>query len=255
MIKKLSILLVFSGLIWWSCEEKIPPHSIPPLSITVTSLSVGDTILTETLYITLDSDDRASGYRYRLDASLWSDWSTSDSILLDYLDEGSHELYVQAVESGSNDTSEVVSISFVVDAVEGPSLMFYPRRHKAQVGETVTFFVNAEEVENLMAAELHMEFDSTALSVVSVGQGSFFMNGQETIFSYELGQDNIDVLTSVVNSDAPAVNGTGPLMELQVTLLGSAAATISFSGNEVFRDPDNNDFVILEEVNGLVTEE
>ncbi len=254
------LLLSFTSFVWWSCED-IAVEDLPPLVLETTSLISGDTLTQETISITLNSEGLASEYRYMFDSDPWSDWSSGNVIVLEYLDEGAHELQLQALRTSSNDstdlsdTSDIQMISFFVDAVEGPSLMFYPRRHKAQSGEQVTFLIHAEEVENLMAAEIHLEFDTTAISINAVIQGSFFINDQESIFSYDIGEGTISILTSVVNSDAPSVSGTGVLADIQVTLLGSSDATISFSGNEVFRDPDNNDVVILEKVNGLITVE
>lgn len=262
MTKKLFLIqsFILTSFVWWSCEDSVG-EDLPPLVLETTSLISGDTLTQETIAITLNSEGLALEYRYMLDSDPWSDWSSDDIVVLEYLDEGAHELQLQALRTNSNDstdlsdTSDILMISFFVDAVEGPSLMFYPRRHKAQSGEQVTFLIHAEEVENLMAAEIHLEFDNTAISVNAVIQGSFFINGQESIFSYDIGDGTISVLTSVVNSDAPSVGGTGVLAEIQVTLLGSSDATISFSGNEIFRDPDNNDFSINERVNGLITVE
>ena len=254
MKKKLFIILTFilGSSVWHSCEDL---EDVPPLTIETTSLSTGDTLLTETISITLNNDSLEIEYRYLLDSEPWSDWSTVNVIVLEYLDEGAHEIQFQALRSEPADTSDILTISFVVDAVDGPSVMLYPRRHKAQVGDQMTFLIHAEEVANLMAAELHMEYDTTALSVDAISQGSFFMNGQESIFSFEKENGTISILTSIVNSDAPAVSGTGPLVEMQVTLVGTSDATISFTGNDIFRDPNNNDFAILERVNGIITVE
>ena len=52
----------------------------------------------------------------------------------------------------TGDTSEVVQLNFNVDAVSGPSLMLFPRKHQAFSGETITFKVMAEEVIELSGA-------------------------------------------------------------------------------------------------------
>ena len=257
MTKKLFLIqsFILTSFVWWSCEDSVG-EDLPPLVLETTSLISGDTLTQETIAITLNSEGLALEYRYMLDSDPWSDWTSNNVIVLEYLDEGAHEVQLQALRANSNDLSDttgILIISFFVNAVEGPSLMFYPRRHKAQAGEQLTFSIHAEEVENLMAAEMHLDFDPTAISVNSVTQGSFFMNGQESIFSYDVDDGTISLLTSVVNSDAPSVSGTGALAEIQVTLLSSADASISFSGNNVFRGPYNNDFVINEIVNGLIS--
>ena len=42
---------------------------------------------------------------------------------------------------------------------------------------------------------------------------------------------------------------------MQVKLLQSGSATVSFNGSDAFIDPDNNDIIILEKINGLVVTE
>ena len=156
----------------------------------------------------------------KLDSFSWTDWNESSSATLSYLDEGDHQLSVQS-RYLNGDTSNVVSVSFIVDAVAGPSLMFYPRRHFAQVGETVTFQVMAEEVTNLMMSEFIW---STILQCWKSCQylKVTFSNGQNSIFLYEINteagavQINTTYLIVIL-----FVNGTGDLAEIQVRLLQS----------------------------------
>ena len=61
-----------------------------------------------------------------------------------------------------------------MDAVDGPSLMFFPRRHIVSQGDTVIFKILAEEVNSLMAAEIHIDFDPSKIEIISISQGSFF---------------------------------------------------------------------------------
>ena len=90
------------------------------------------------------------------------------------------------------------------------------------------------------------------LEILSVSQGSLFQNGQESIFSYEIGSGSIEVLTTLLSSSSPSVSGTGDLIHIEVKSLQSGSASISFNGSDVFRDPDNNDITIIEKINGRV---
>ena len=174
-------------------------------------------------------------------------------MLLGYLDEGNHQLYAQS-RYLNGDTSETVSVSFVVDAVDGPSLMFYPRRQFAQSGETVTFQIMAEEVINLMMSEIHLEFDPSKLEIVSISQGSFFQNGQNSLFLYEINIESGDVQinTTLLDGGAPSLDGTGSLAFIEVKLLQSGSSQINFNGSDAFIGPDNSEIPILEKINGLV---
>ena len=254
--------LVFIILLFLSCEDTVPIRDnpldedggeyIPPI-ISLKDISDGDTLYSESIEFIWEGNELVAEFRYKLDSFSWTDWNESSSATLSYLDEGDHQLSVQS-RYLNGDTSNVVSVSFVVDAVAGPSLMFYPRRHFAQAGETVTFQIMAEEVTNLMMSEIHLEYDPSVLEIMSISQGNFFQNGQNSIFLYEINTEAgaVQINTTLLDSDSPFVNGTGDLAEIQVRLLQSSSATVSFNGSDAFIGPENNDITILEKINGIV---
>jgi len=264
MIYRLTYL-VFIILLFLSCEDTVPLRDNPldedggeyiPPTISLMDISDGDTLYSESIEFIWEGNELVAEFRYKLDSFVWTDWNESTSAILSYLDEGDHQLSVQS-RYLNGDTSDVASVSFVVDAVGGPALMFYPRRHFAQSGETVTFQIIAEEVTNLMMSEIHLEYDPTMLEIMSISQGSFFQNGQNSIFLYEVntGAGAVQINTTLLDGDAPSVSGTGDLAELQVKLLQSGSAIVSFNGSDAFIDPGNNDIAILEKINGLVVTE
>ena len=261
-MKRLFTYVLFLFILFFlSCEDVTPVQDNPldpgnedyvePTIAFVSELNNGDIISAETLSLAWQGNELVTEYRYKLDSFPWTDWFEDASATLEYLDEGEHTISIQS-RYLSGDTSAIASLSFVVDAVEGPALMFYPRRHIIAQGSTVTFYVLAEEVTALMAAEIHLEFDPSKLEIVSVSQGSLFQNGQESIFSYEIGSGSIEILTTLLSSSSPSVSGTGDLIQIEVKSLQSGSASISFNGSDVFRDPDNNDITIIEKINGRV---
>ena len=229
---------------------------MPPTVAFTSGPTDGQTIDASGVTFSWEGNELVSEFRYKLDVFDWTEWSESTSATLSYLDEGDHQLSVQS-RYLNGDTSDVASVSFIVDAVAGPALMFYPRRHFAQAGETVTFQILAEEVTDLMMSEIHLEYDPAMLEIISVSQGSFFQNGQNSIFLYEINTTAgaIQINTTLLDGDSPAVSGTGDLAELQVKLLQSGSATVSFNGSDAFIGPENNDITILEKINGLVVTE
>ena len=40
-----------------------------------------------------------------------------------------------------------------------------------------------------MMSEIHLEYDSSMLEIISISQGSFFQNGQNSIFLYEINSE------------------------------------------------------------------
>jgi hypothetical protein len=262
---KYRLIYLLSLLFVLSCEDSTPIRDNPldeeggdyiaPI-IGLLDIVDGDILYSESIEFTWEGNELVTEYRYKYDSFDWTEWSESTSATLSYLDEGDHELAVQA-RYVNGDTSDVASVSFIVDAVAGPALMFYPRRHFAQAGETVTFQIMAEEVTNLMMSEIHLEYDPAMLEIMSISQGSFFQNGQNSIFLYEINTEAgaVQINTTLLDGDSPAVSGTGDLAEIQVKLLQAGSATLSFNGSDAFIGPENNDITILEKINGLVVEE
>ena len=95
------------------------------------------------------------------------------SIILDYLDEGTHRFQLQG-EYPTGDISDIIEINFNVDAVLGPALIFFPRRHFTTQGNTVTFQVIAEEVYDLTGMEMIIQYNPEHIGVEAVRQGSIF---------------------------------------------------------------------------------
>ena len=249
----------------FNCEDTVPIRDNPlddeggdyiPPTISLLDIVDGDILYSESIEFTWEGNELVTDFRYKLDSFDWTDWNESNTATLSYMDEGDHQLSVQS-RYLNGDTSDVASVSFIVDAVGGPALMFYPRRHIAQAGETVTFQIMAEEVTNLMMSEIHLEYDPSMLEVMSISQGSFFQNGQNSIFLHEINAEAgaVQINTTLLDGDTPSVSGTGDLAEIQVKLLQSGSATVSFNGSDAFIDPDNNDITILEKINGLVVTE
>ena len=262
---RIYIFYIISFLLFFSCEDVTAVRENPldedggdyekPI-IDFLDIADGDILFSETIQINLSGNELVSEYRYKIDSYDWIDWSEEGFITLNYLDEGNHQLSVQS-RYLNGDISDVASISFIVDAISGPALMFYPRRHFAQEGETVTFQILAEEVTDLMMSEIHLEYDPTMLEIMSVSQGSFFQNGQNSIFLNEINSEGgfIQINTALLDGDSPSVSGTGDLAEIQVKLLQSGSAAVSFNGDDTFINSENNSITILEKISGLVVEE
>jgi hypothetical protein len=259
---KYRLIYLLSLLFVLSCEDTTPIRDNPldeeggdyiaPI-VGLLDIVDGDTLYSEAVEFTWEGNELVTEYRYKYDSFDWTEWSENTSATLSYLDEGDHQLSVQS-RYLNGDTSDVASISFVVDAVAGPALMFYPRRHFAEQNETVTFQILVEEVTDLMASEIYLEYAPSRLEIISISQGSFFQNGQNSIFLYEINSTAgaVQINTTLLDGDSPVVSGTGDLVELQVKLLVSDSATLNFNGSNFFRGPDNNDITIFEKVNGLV---
>ena len=70
---------------------------------------------------------------------------------------------------------------------------------------------------------------------------------------YEINTDEgvVQINTTLLDGDTPSVSGTGDLAEIQVKLLQSSSATVSFNGSDAFIDPENKvKFLFLKRLMG-----
>ena len=262
MIKRLFIIIV---LLFWSCDEVVIEQDNPldpgnpdfdPPVVTFTSGPQDETVGTSEVTFEWEGNELISAYRTKFNNDSWTGWVTNTSVTLQYLDEGSYSFSIQGRYS-TEDTSAVVTSNFGVDAVQGPALMFYPRANFSSVGSNVTFQVHAEDVNDLTAVQFNVTFDPSKLEIVSVTQGSFFLEFGESIFSYDFDNQtgSFSVVTAALGGDQPSGMGTGPLLEVVLTVKESGTSYLEFDGTELFRDPDNNNISISEAVNGVVISE
>ena len=263
MIKRLSIIIV---LLFWSCDEVVleqdnlldpgNPEYDPPVITFVSGPGGGETISTSEATFSWEGNDLVSEYRTKINNDPWGDWADHTSITLQYLDEGGYTFSIQGRYT-TEDTSAVITNNFSVDAVQGPALMFYPRANFSSVGSNVTFQVHAEDVNDLTAVQLNVTFDPSKLEIVSITQGSFFQGFGESIFSFDFDNQtgSFSVVTAALGGDQPSGMGTGPLLEVVLTVKETGTSYLEFDGTELFRDPDNNNISISEAVNGVVISE
>ena len=258
-----SILFV-SAIIWFACEpgeEFLPANPLDPenqnyISPQVTFTSApneGATLSTSTIMFVWDGNEPGMSYRYAFDGN-WSSWENEKkSITIDDIDEGLHSIAAQSSYS-TGDTSNVISVNFNVNAVLGPSLLFYPRKHVAFFGETVTFQIMAEEVVSLSGAEFLVNYDPTMVQIESVTQGEFFQSGTQSIFhvDHNTTQGSFFILMAILDTETPSVDGTGVLAEVVVKLLNQGTNNLSFGSTNKFRDPDNTEITIREKIGGIV---
>ena len=109
-------------------------------------------------------------YRFSFDGE-WSEWEEErTSVTINHMDEGSHTFAVQSKYT-NDDTSSVISSTFIVDAVKGSSLMIYPRKFSAESGQEFEIYLMAEEVSDLAAAEVQLSFDVSMIEIVDVEVG------------------------------------------------------------------------------------
>ena len=107
--------------------------------------------------------------------------------------------------------------------------------------------VYAMEVVNNAGSYIHVSYDKTKLSLLSLIQGDFYAGAPELLFYYEDNADagQINIYSGFLGVDSASVSGTGQLASLVFTTLVGGQSTVSFTTESKFADPQNNPIQIL----------
>jgi len=263
MAYKIYIPLGVFSLILFSCDEPVVLEDNvldpggeeyeAPNVVFSDNMFQGAIFSEESVPIILSGNELVSEYRVQLDNNVWSEWSEDNTFVLDYLDEGAHIVSAQT-RYPSLEESEIIGFEFTVDAVAGPSLMFYPRRQYAVSGDVLTFSIHAEEVDALAGAELIINYNPAQVVIESISSGSIFMMNGEPIFFSEVNiEDNsITITTAVWGQNYPSFSGTGSLVELMFQVVTTGEIDLFIHENSLFRNAQDGPIEISEFIPGKI---
>jgi hypothetical protein len=184
-------------------------------------------------------------------------WTSDTSATFDFLDEGSHTFTIYSTNTGGCVVEKPAVVkTFTVDAVQGPSVMFFPRMKTVGVGETFTYDIRAEEVTNLFGAKLSVSYSASLVTVDSVQAGSYVQSsgGDAIVFS---SLDNVGgkavINLVIVGGNPKGITGSGVIATLMCRALVTGTADFSFDqGETTYRDTTNASIPIRDLVGGKV---
>jgi hypothetical protein len=261
----MKIIYLFIAILFISCgaDEFDPnnpidpdnPDYIPPVVSIVSGVVLDQVVTTSSISVNYSGNESSMLFRSKLDSNDWSGWVSSTNVTIDHLDEGDHEFLLQGKYT-TGDTSEVIWVPFAVDAVQGPSLLFFPRKSIQSVGDLVTLKVFAEEVFELAGTGFTLEYNPARIRIDAVRSGDIFIGSGTPIFLNQVDEVNgtIDISTAIWDGSGSTFSGTGIVMEIDVVLLSGGDAQIEFDGTEVFRNKNNTEIIINESVGGIITD-
>jgi hypothetical protein len=184
-------------------------------------------------------------------------WTSDTSATFDFLDEGSHTFTIYSTnEGGCVIEKPAVVKTFTVDAVHGPSVMFFPRLKTVSAGETFTYDIKAEEVSGLFGAKLSISYSASIVTVDSVQTGSYVQSGggDAIVFSSSDNASGKAVINLVVVGGNPkGITGSGVIVTLICRAAANGTADFSFDrAQTTYRDTTNVDIPIRDLVDGRV---
>jgi len=252
----LNIFLVSCDLPTFDIDNPYDPQNIDYVDPSVTILSgpVEDEIATnDQVVFNWVGNNETMTFRYFFDGSLIQEWDDITSAKIEYLDEGEHRFGVQG-KYPTDDVSDTVYVNFNVNAVPGPSLLFYPRKIDVTIGQEASFKILAEEVIGLAAAEFSLSYDPLFLNIKSITQGELFQAANQSIFhvDHDPSLGTISILTAILDGKSPSVEGTGVLAEIILEVNNQGSSNISFIGVNKFRGANNTAIDISEKIGGLI---
>lgn len=236
-----------------------PDYEVPIADVTGT-VSDGAVLDTSAVTLTWRGNSTAYEYSYQLyfsenGYSEWSDWTLDTCATLRYLDEGA---YMFLLRARTNQTVPVVGdnrvFHFGVDAIKGPALRIFPLYYALTVGKEGEIELMAEEVDSLMGAELHVEFDPAIIRVEDVLYSPFLYDEELGISFREIDNEVGTVKIVVVRGSGaqPTVSGTGTLAILEVTGLAAGSTEIRLTESCAYRNADNEAIGIRQKTMGIV---
>ncbi len=211
----------------------------------------GETVNSDTIIFSWRGNIANFSYRYKLQNTVWSDFSKDSVLTLSFLEEGEQVISAQAKFDSNGDTSKVLSRSFIMDAVKGPALMFNKRRISVARNEIFLLYLFAEEMDSMMLAKLRVEFDKdyfmlTAIPKVEVS-GDFLTTdlGGGDILDFVMRKDSsnttglISVDIARAGADLAELSGSGEMVLLNIQALKIGQSTLKYLGETEVRNAEN----------------
>ena len=265
-----TILIIIIGLLVFSgCEKKELDTGINPYdpdnpgyeapSFVFTSAPQdGETIQTDSAVFIWQGNqpDILYSYRYKEErAAVWPEWSPwfkDTRLTLSYLDELTYQFELKAKYPGVGAAEgEVVARTFTINAVAGPSILYYPKKQTVNANQTFTITIMAEEVADLTMADFIIVFSKDLLHLTGqIAKGTLVDNAEDMLlltkpdtYSEANANGQLNVSVGLLNQ-AKGYSGTAEICTVTFKALKKGSAILSISGNPSYRDYNNQDIAI-----------
>ena len=231
------------------------PDFVEPETIILTGPAEGDTVNNSSVTFTWEGNEQAIEYSYSLNNSPWSNWSSTTSATLNYLDEGNYFFQVKSRYASEDEDTTPAEINFSVDAVHGPALRMYPLLTTTSVSQSTTVEVYMEDVENIMASEFNISYNPLLVTVESVTKGNLLENfNGESVMIYEVQTEgnsaSITFNLGVAVGESAGISGTGSVVVIELMPVSIGSFDIDISTESTFRDNNNLEIQVEQIVNG-----
>jgi len=228
------LIVIFSGCVFSSSDKE--KDDITP-NINSLDLSDGAIVITRDLIITWEGNKDAGLYQYTVDGVTY-DWTESTYVELTDLDETEHIFTLQARKDSV--FSSLYTRSFTVDAIQGPGIVFSPRK----ISSVSNVAVKLEDVSGLMAAHIEIYCDNNCANILD-----FISNDENNenwrVISFSDKSDKTRLIIDIGIAGLPqGVYGSLNIGSILINPLKNSGEIKVDSDKTEFRDINNNTILI-----------
>jgi len=232
------------------------PEYEPPLATISEGPANGSTINDDFTTFKWYGNNNQCEFSYRLNNNDWSPWSTDTVTTLDYLDEINHAFQVKAKYSTDSVQHVPSTVTFTVDAIEGPALWLYHKKVETSVNDIFSIYVMAEEVTELAMMSIILNFDPAYLQIqeYEICEDDSILNGHQVIRTdkFDLVDGIMTVYLALISSEQESLNGSGPIIRVNFKAMHQGTSNISFDNGCYLRKANNNPIKIISKVSSLI---
>lgn len=209
----------------------------PPKAAIVAGPTQNETVTSDTVRFQWVGNlpDSLMQFNCQVDYYPWSGWTSSTETTYTYFDEGVHTFSLKSRYLTGDEQKSPVSVQFTVDAVQGPALMFVPRKTLAATDSLFESEITVEEATNFAGARVQIQYDISVFAVDTViayedSRNILLKNGGTLIDFLQVDRNNgtISLDMAVAGANPGDVSGTGPLGRVRFRVLATAPQTAGF---------------------------
>lgn len=238
LVLLLFILIVFSSGCIFSSADKEKDKEKDDITPQINSLdlSEGAIVLTRDLIITWEGNKTAELYQYALDGVTY-DWTESTYVELTDLDETEHIFTLQARKDSV--FSSLYTRNFIVDAIQGPGIVFSPRK----VTSNSVIVIGFEDVQTIMSAHIEIVCESGCANLNNfLKKESLEDSGSYITLSNDDDPERL-VIDIAFAGYTDGINGSPVLGSFSINPLHSGKISVDFEKTR-FKNTENIDITI-----------
>ena len=199
---------------------------VAPAITFTTDFTDGAVIDTHSVTLSWQGNETAYEYSWVLDYNMWSDWSEDTTVSFELLDDGNYTFMVKSRTKTGFEAETFQWISFQIDDVQGPAMVFYPRNmHYNIPGDTLYMFVKFVEVERLAGVSIVIPMSTNNYTITDYdiydGNNSFFgANAEEVlvIVNENNAENLLEISMGRVSNTSFIVSGSYAIAQITIII-------------------------------------